>query len=121
MADHVQRSGVGPVQVVQRQHQWAILGDPRQSGAQRADEVVAVQVLHREGVELGLQRVDDRREWQAGLELRGPARQREEAAGPGAHQSLADQRGLPDARLARQVGRPTLSTGEPLERQFERC
>jgi hypothetical protein len=107
------------VQVVQRQHQRAILRDLRQGGAQRADEAVAVKVLDREGVELRLQRFGDRGQREIGLELRSAARQREEAARLGARDGLPDQRGLADARLAGEIDRPTLSTGEPLERLVE--
>ncbi|TMK63677.1 MAG: hypothetical protein E6G53_10345 [Actinobacteria bacterium] len=109
------------MQVVQRQHQRAILADSRQQLADGANEPMTVEVLDTECVQLRLQRIGDHSQREIGLELRGPAGQREEAARLGAVELLADQRGLADAGLAGEVDGTALATGEPLERQVKRC
>ena len=109
------------MQVVQRQHQRAILGDPRQQLADGANEAMTAEVVHTECIQLRLQRVGDHSQREIGLELRGPAGQREEAARLGAVERLADQRGLADAGLTGEVDGTALATGDPLERQVERC
>ena len=115
VADHVERRGIGPVQIIQRQHQRSSLGDPGQQGAERASEAMSVELLDRPGIDLRLQRVGEHGEWKIGFELRRSARQHEEAACLGTLERLADQRGLADAGFAGETHGATLATGEPLE------
>ena len=134
-AEQLERARVGPVQVVEHQHQRlaggedaeqvadglvravALVGHAARTRVQDAVELAVERLEHggREAAHVLVERVDEDPERQVALELGRAARQHEAAAVVGHRLELRQQPRLADARLAHELDRARAA----LERIFE--